>query len=255
MYAEERRSAMAQRISAQGRISVAALATDFDVTTETVRRDLSTLERQGVVRRVHGGAVPAATLRVIESGVADRSRTRTDDKDAIARHALRHLPQPGSTVLLDAGTTTAALASALPAQHPLTVITHSVPIAARLAGLAQVELHLLPGRVRPTTLAAVGPDAVAALASLRVDVAFVGTNGVSADHGLSTPDSEEASVKRAIIAAARSVVVLADASKIGEEHTRSFGRAEDVDVLVTSPGADDDALAALTAAGWEVEVA
>lgn len=255
MYAEERQDAMARRISRDGRISVAVLAGEFDVTTETVRRDLNALERQGLVRRVHGGAVPANALQAVEPGVADRTRTRAAEKESIARRALRYLPATGSTVLLDAGTTTAALAAALPTDHRLTVITHSVPIAARLAGHPQVDLHLLPGRVRATTLAAVGPDTVAALGTLRVDVAFVGANGVSVAHGLSTPDADEAHVKSAITRAARSVVVLADASKIGEEHTRRFAAVGEVDALVTCDGADPEELAALRDAGWEVEVA
>lgn len=255
MYAEERQSAMARRITADGRVAVTLLAEEFDVTTETVRRDLSALERQGLVRRVHGGAVPAGALRVAETGVDDRSHTRVEEKAAIARLALRYLPAPGSTVLIDAGTTTAALAAALPVDHRLTVVTHSVPIAARLAGLPHVDLHVLPGRVRTTTLAAVGPDTVAALAGLRVDVAFVGANGVSAEHGLSTPDADEAHVKHAVVRSARSVVALADASKIGEEQTRRFAEVHEVDALVTSEGADTTELDALRAAGWEVEVA
>lgn len=255
MYAEERQGAMAQRISAEGRMSVAALARDFEVTTETVRRDLSALERRGVVRRMHGGAVPASALRAVETGVADRTRTHAQAKSAIARRALHHLPPAGSTVLLDAGTTTAAFAAALPSDTALTVITHSVPIASRLAGHPRIELHLLPGRVRPTTLAAVGTDTVAALAPLRVDVAFVGANGVTAARGLSTPDADEAHVKSAIVRAARSIVVLADSSKIGEEQTRAFAGTDEVDALVTSQGAEADEIDALRAAGWEIDVA
>ncbi|WP_277499150.1 DeoR/GlpR family DNA-binding transcription regulator [Nocardioides sp. ChNu-99] len=255
MYAEERQNAIAQRVAAEGRMSVTALAAEFAVTTETVRRDLSGLERRGLVRRVHGGVVPADALHVIEAGVADRSRTRTAEKERIARLAVRYLPSPGSTVLLDAGTTTAALAAALPPAHRLVVVTHSVPIAARLAGLPQLDLHLLPGRVRPQTLAAVGPETVVHLERLRVDVAFVGANGISTAHGLSTPDAEEAAVKRSLVAAARSVVALADGTKVGEEHTRKFAELDEVDALVTTTDADPGELAALRATGLEVDLA
>lgn len=255
MYAQERQGAIAQRVAAVGRLSVTGLADEFDVTTETVRRDLTMLERQGLIRRVHGGAVPANALHVVEAGVADRSRTRTGDKERIAKRALRYLPPAGSTILLDAGTTTAQLAAALPAGHRISVVTHAVPIAARLAGLPQVELHLLPGRVRPTTLAAVGPETVLALSRLRVDVAFVGVNGISTEHGLSTPDAEEASVKRSLVLAARSVVVLADGSKVGEEHTRRFAELGEIDTLVTGGDVDPDELDGLRATGLEVDVA
>src|SRR6476660_27194 len=208
MYAEERQQAMAQLVAARGRLSVTVLADEYDVTTETVRRDLSALERMGLVRRVHGGAVPPDSLAVIESGLVERDATNTAEKERIARAALTLLPPAGSTVLIDAGTTTHRFASMLPRDHRLIVVTHAVPVAARLAGNPQIELHLLPGRVRTTTQAAVGADTVAALANLRADVVFLGTNGITADHGLTTPDWDEAATKRAMVAAARQVVVL-----------------------------------------------
>lgn len=255
MYAEERQQAMAQLVAARGRLSVNLLAEEYDVTTETVRRDLSALERMGLVRRVHGGAVPASSLAVIESGLVERDSANTTQKERIARAALALLPPAGSTVLIDAGSTTNRFASLLPRDHRLTVVTHAVPIAARLAGSPQIELHLLPGRVRSTTHAAVGVDTVAALSELRADAVFLGTNGVSVDHGLSTPDRDEAATKRAMVASARQVVVLADASKVGAESPVRFARLDDVDVLVTDDAIDDEERQALVDAGLEVVVA
>lgn len=255
MYAEERQQAMARSISHEGRLSVAQLAESFDVTTETVRRDLSSLERIGLVRRVHGGAVPASSLSVIESGVGERDRANTAAKDAIAAAALHQLPPPGSVIILDAGSTTARLAAILPRDHRLTVVTHAVPVAARLAGLPHIELHLLPGRVRPTTHAAVGTDTVAALHDLRADLAFLATNGISAGFGLTTPDRDEAATKRAIVGAGRRTVVLADSSKIGVETSQRFAAVGDVDVLVTDSGIARKDRRALEKAGLEVVVA
>ena len=255
MYAEERQQAIADLVGRRGRVSVVDLANRFDVTTETVRRDLSALERLNLLRRVHGGAVPVGTLTMVEIGLSDRDTANTAQKDRIAAAARELLPTSGATVLMDAGTTTARLASILPRDQDLTVITHAVPIAARLAPLANIELHLLPGRVRATTQAAVGTETVEALASIRVDIAFMGTNGISVGHGLSTPDRDEAATKRAMVASAQQVVVLADATKIGLERTVRFAALEDVDVLVT-----DDAIAradrkAFESAGLEVVVA
>ena len=207
-------------IGQDGRFSVTQLADTFDVTTETVRRDLSSLERIGLVRRVHGGAVRRARSRPSSprSGSATRPtsppRTRSPPP-----------PSPGSRrrvgrdprCRVDHG----AVRGRLPREHRLSVVTHAVPVAARLAGLPHIELHLLPGRVRPTTHAAVGTDTVAALGDLRADVAFVATNGLTADFGLSTPDRDEAATKRAITAVARRTVVLSDSSKIGVETARS----------------------------------
>ena len=255
MYAEERQQAMAQLVAARGRLSVTVLAEEYDVTTETVRRDLSTLERMGLVRRVHGGAVPAHSLAAIESGLVERDAANTDEKDRIARAALDLLPPAGSTVLLDAGSTTSRLASVLPRDHRLTVVTHAVPVAARLAGNPQIELHLLPGRVRSTTHAAVGPETVGALADLRVDVVFLGTNGITADHGLTTPDWDEAAAKRARVASARRTVVLADASKVGTEAPHRFASPEEIDVIVTDDAISTADRRELTRAGMEVVVA
>jgi DeoR family fructose operon transcriptional repressor len=158
-------------------------------------------------------------------------------------------------MLLDAGTTTARLAMMLPHDIQLTVVTNAVPIAARLAGSPGIDLHLLPGRVRATTHAAVGEDTVEALHRLRTDVAFVGTNGLSLAHGLSTPDHTEAAAKRAIVGCGRRVVVLVDSSKIGQEHTVQFAKLEDVDVVVTDAGIAPRDRAALESGGIEVVVA
>ena len=255
MYAEERQQAMAQLVSEHGRLSVAAIAERFDVTTETVRRDLSVLERMGLVRRVHGGAVPTSSLAVIESGLGERDQANTAQKELVAKAALEQLPPPGGTVLLDAGSTTGRFASRLPRDHRLTVITHAVPIAARLAAYPQIELHLLPGRVRTTTQAAVGADTVTALHHLRVDVAFLGTNGITVEHGLSTPDHDEAAAKRAMVGAARRVVCLTDASKVGTEAAIRFAALDEVDVIVTDSGIDDESRKAFEAAGPEVVIA
>ena len=255
MYAEERQKAIADLLSLRGRLSVAELATEYAVTTETVRRDLSLLERAGIVRRVHGGAVPAEALTVLEAKVGDRDQARAEEKERIGKAALDLLPRSGGSVLLDAGTTTARLAGLLPRDLPLTVVTNEVPIAARLAGMANIELHLLPGRVRATTQAAVGENTVEALRVLRTDVAFLGTNGVSLEHGFSTPDAAEAAAKRAMARAAQKVVVLVDSSKLGRENTVRFAELDDVDVVVTDSGISERDLTGLQARGLEVVVA
>jgi DeoR family fructose operon transcriptional repressor len=255
MYAEERQQAMAHLISRRGRLSVVQLSEEFDVTTETVRRDLSTLDRMGLVRRVHGGAVPAGSLTVIESGIGERDQSNTQAKEAIATAALSLLPAPDSVVVIDAGSTTSRFAAALPRDHRLTIVTHAVPVATRLAGLPQIELHLLPGKVRPATHAAVGADTVAALAELRADVAFIATNGITVGHGLTTPDSDEAATKRAMIACARRTVALADSTKFGVETAVRFATLDSLDVLVTDSDIEAADRRALESAGIEVVIA
>jgi DeoR family transcriptional regulator, fructose operon transcriptional repressor len=255
MYAEERHEAITGLVLQQGRVVVSDVAATLGVTTETVRRDLAQLERAGVLRRVHGGAVPTSGLASTEPLLADRDSAHAEQKDRIAKAAVDLVPAAGGSVLLDAGTTTSRLAALLPTDRQLLVITHAVPLAARLAGVPGISLQLLGGSVRGTTQAAVGPDTVQALSDLRADVAFVGTNALMPGHGLSTPNADEAAVKRALVRAGRQVVVLADSSKLSREHLIRFAPLSAVDVLVTDDGIDDDTLRALEADGIEVLVA
>ena len=255
MYPEERQQAIAATVMSQGRASVADLAQAYDVTTETVRRDLAVLDRAGLLRRVHGGAVPVRALHLVEPSVDERESTRAGHKHAIASAAAEFIPQSGATVLFDAGTTTARVAALLPPDRELLIVTNSVPIAARLASLTSVSLQLLGGQVRGLTQATVGERAVGMLESLRVDIAFIGTNGISVRHGLSTPDPGEAAVKRAMVGCANFVVVVADSSKIGREEFVSFAPIDRVDVLVTDSEITPEDRAALTEHGVDVVVA
>jgi DeoR family transcriptional regulator, fructose operon transcriptional repressor len=252
MYAEERQEAIAALVISKGRASVTELAQTYDVTTETVRRDLAALDKAGVVRRVHGGAVPARALHLVEPGVGERESTRSDFKDAIAAAAIDYVPRTGASMLLDAGTTTARIAALLPTDRELVVVTNSVPIAARLAATNSVSLQLLGGRVRGVTQAAVGEQTLRVLDSIRVDIAFIGTNAISVRHGLSTPDSEEAAVKRAMVRSANYVVVAADSSKVGREDFVSFAPISSVDTLITDTELDDADRLLLTEQGVEV---
>ena len=161
MYAPERQQAIAGLEREQGRVSVVEIAARFEVTTETVRRDLAALERGGLVHRVHGGAVAGGALSMLETEVAERDRAHAEQKDRIAKAALGLLPSAASAVLLDAGTTTMRLAALLPSDRPLTVLTNSVSIAHRLAGQSRLSVHLIGGRVRSLTQACVGQTACA----------------------------------------------------------------------------------------------
>ncbi|TSD96605.1 DeoR/GlpR transcriptional regulator [Skermania sp. ID1734] len=252
MYAEERQQAIASHVIAQGRASVTELAEVYDVTTETIRRDLAILDKAGVLRRVHGGAVPVRALRLVESAVGERESTRAEYKDSIAAAAIDYLPPSGASVLIDAGTTTARMAAKLPTDREMTVVTNSIPVAARLAGVRSVSLQMLGGRVRGLTQAVVGDQALRVLNTLRVDVAFIGTNAISLRHGLSTPDGDEAAVKRAMVRCANYVVVLADSSKVGREDFVSFASIGDVDVLITDLEVTDADRDQLIGSGVEV---
>jgi len=175
------------------------------------------------------------------------------EKAAIATAALHFVPDRG-TALLDAGTTTLALARLFP-DRELTVFTNSMAVGLELAHLSSVRLYLIGGRVRGRTLADVDDWALRQLADLKVDVAFIGTNGLTVARGLSTPDPAEAAVKREMCRAAQQVVVMADHTKVGEDAAVRFAPIDHVDALVTDAGLPLPERQALEEAGVEVVVA
>lgn len=255
VYAEERQHEIVTQARELGRVSVAELAVRFDVTPETIRRDLDALSGRGLLSRVHGGAVPAEKLRLAEASVDTRETSFPEEKLAIARRAVGLLPRrEGLTVVVDAGTTTARLCSLLP-DWVSTVVTNSVSSAGLLAERQDLEVLLLGGIVRNLTQATVGSNALDALRSLRVDVAFLGANGVSAAHGFSTPDPHEGAVKQAMVRCATQVYVLADASKLDNEYLVRFAEVDEVDALITDARLPGNKAAELRAAGLSVELA
>ncbi|MFD4034555.1 DeoR/GlpR family DNA-binding transcription regulator [Streptomyces sp. NPDC058637] len=250
MYAPERQQEILRLAGESGRVDVLSLAEEFQVTAETVRRDLKALDRAGLLRRVHGGAIPAGRLG-FEPGLAERDTVAADEKDRIAAAALGELPAEGN-IIIDAGTTTARLAAAVPVDSRLTVVTHALPVAARLADHPGISLHLVGGRVRHRTSAAVDAWALSAYSEINADVVFLATNGLSAEGGLTTPDLAEAAVKRAVITAARRVVLLADSAKFGQEHFARFGDLSQVDLLITDMGLSPEDARAIESRGTEV---
>ncbi|MEO3931706.1 DeoR/GlpR family DNA-binding transcription regulator [Pseudarthrobacter sp. ATCC 49987] len=267
MFAEERQQLIVGLITVSGRASVTDLAERFSITTETVRRDLAALEAAGSVRRVHGGAVSPDRFSTNEESILVRTDQRQPEKTRIAEAALALIPQDRTgSILIDAGSTTEALADLLAARTAATaalsgpgaelvVITHSLPIAAKLSGEPGIALHLLGGKVRGITQAAVGQSTVEAARRIRPDIAFIGTNGIHAAFGLSTPDPEEAAVKAAFVQSARRIVVLADASKLDAETLVQFASLKDLDTLITDTKPSQDLADALADAGVEVVVA
>lgn len=250
LYPQERHTRILELVATYGRVEVTTLADELEVTTETIRRDLTKLVRQGMVRRVHGGAIHVERLGY-EPTMSVRGERFAGEKERIGRAAVDLLPDGGS-ILLDSGTTTMTLARLLPQDRSLTVVTNSIPAAALLAAMPKVDFYLLGGRVRTRTAAAVGSWASTALAGLVVDVAFMGTNGLTAEHGLTTPNPDEAGTKAAMMAASRRVVLLTDHSKVGAVQFCKFGDLTEVDTILTDTGLDDETVERLSGHGPDV---
>ena len=250
MYAVERQRWLVDRARAAGSIDVNDVAQMLEVAPETIRRDLKTLERHGLVRRVHGGAVPVERLG-FEGALVNRATARQEEKVEIARAALSRLDNAES-IFIDEGTTGATVADLLEPQRPLTVVTSSLPVACQLAARPMLSVMVLGGRVRGHTLAAVDQWAIRMLEDFVIDVALIGTNGITIAHGLTTPDSAVAAVKRRAIASSRRTILLADHSKFGVDSSVRFADVREVDLVITDRGTSEGQLRPLRRLSIEV---
>lgn len=249
LYAVERQQSLLATLRAAGRIEVARAAAELQVTTETIRKDLTELEHQGLLRRVRGGAVPGDGLS-FEPAVSARTEY-TEEKKRIAHRALEELPRQG-TILIDAGSTTTFFAEMIPGDRDLTVFTSTLTIALALVSRPRLTVYTTGGRVRERTFAQVEGWALRGLREINVDVAFLGCNGIDVHTGLTTPDPVEADVKREMFAVARHRVLLTDHSKVGHASLRRYGSIGDIDLMITDSGIADSDAARLTAAGLEL---
>lgn len=233
-----------------GRVEVAELAGSLDVTQETVRRDLTALQQMGVIRRVHGGAI-LAEVGGFEPALAVRESVRVEEKARIARAALAWVPEEGA-IALDGGSTIHRLAEILPIDRSLTVVTNNLAVALPLADRKDLTVHIVGGRLRGRTLTTVDEVALAFLRTVHLDVVFLGTNGFSIERGMTTPDSAEAAVKRAFVAAARQRVLLTDHTKFGLDHFAHVADLAEIDVIVSDSALSDEAVSEIEAAGPKV---
>jgi DeoR family transcriptional regulator, fructose operon transcriptional repressor len=221
----------------------------LQVSQATVRGDLRDLDREGLLVRTHGGAIERVRAG-FEQGWNKRSAENLEAKQAIAAEAER-LVEDGDTILLDTGTTTVELARRLLGRRDLTVVTNDLPIAMLLEESPGVQIVLLGGTLRRGFHCTVGPAGLRMVEGLRVDKAFMATNSLSLEAGATTPDLQHAETKKAMIAIARKVILLCDASKIGRDSFVCFAGLEQIDALVTD-ALSDAQRAALEERGVEV---
>lgn len=242
----QRQEQILQEIQANGGVRVSDLTELLGVSDMTVRRDLDALARRGLVQKVHGGATLPGQGSTDEPGFEAKSGQQRPAKEAIARRAAEFV-QPGTAVAVSAGTTTHALARHLLRIPGLTVVTNSLPVAEVLhANRRPDHVVVLTGGVRTPSDALVGPVAVRAIRSLHVDLLFMGVHGIDPDAGFTSPNLMETETNRAMIAAARRLVVLADHTKWQVVGLSTIAALEDASMLITDSGLSDDARDLLT---------
>ncbi|CAE6755723.1 DeoR/GlpR family DNA-binding transcription regulator [Paraburkholderia nemoris] len=210
MLTSQRKQLILEALKRDGQVIARTLSVEFDVSEDTIRRDLRELAAEGQLQRVHGGALPASPAAVDFAG---RERIESASKAAIGRAAAGMIAH-GQIAFIDGGTTAVQLARHLPRDLRATIVTHSPSIAVELAEHAELEVIMIGGRLFRHSMVNVGAAAIESLSHIRADFYFMGVTGVHPQAGLSTGDMEEAYVKRALAEHAAETVVLASAEKL-----------------------------------------
>jgi len=247
-----RRQQILNLLEETGSLDVGDLADRFAVSVVTIRKDLDDLEREGLLQRTFGGAVFSHRSRFNKSFL-ERAGLHRREKRAIAAAALDYV-KDGDTIILDAGTTTLALAQLLKQQvKSAFIITCSVPVALELSS-AGYDILLLGGMVRNKSLALLGRETLAVLDRYRADKAFLGSSGFTAENGHTTPNPDDAQIKEAIMRVSEEIYVLVDSSKYGDQCLTRFAHLHDVDLTITDSHLSKNKAKVLEAAGATLRV-
>lgn len=241
----ERQSLILKRLQADGRVIAAALAQEWAISEDTIRRDLREMASAGLLKRVYGGALPA-TSEV--STLAERLTQKPERKELLAR-AAAPLLEPGLTVFIDAGSTNLAITRALPPGLRLTVITNAPVIAAALVDRQEIDVILLGGKLDHRTGAVIGARAIADVASFRPDICVLGSCGFDVEAGVSADDFDEAEFKRAIAQRSRSVLAAITNEKLGAPAPFHVVTVGETDRIVLEHDAAADQVRALSKSG------
>ncbi|MGN7295044.1 DeoR/GlpR family DNA-binding transcription regulator [Rhizobium sp. SAFR-030] len=250
MFAE-RKERIRALLRQNGRVVAAALASEFNVSEDTIRRDLRELAAAGLCERVYGGALPVSKG---SSSLSQRMAVAVDRKRNLAGKAVGFIT-PRSVVYLDAGSTNLAVAEALGEDLPVTVITNAPAIATALADKLGVETILVGGTIDRMVGGTVGANAIAAMAALRPDLCLIGTCAIDAEGGLSAFGFEDAAFKRFVLSRSRRTMVLATADKFEASAPYAFADAGQYQLLVTERGADAGRLGTIKDKGCEIVLA
>lgn len=250
---EQRRLRIVAALEGRDGVRAHGLAERFGVSVETIRRDLLLLEEQGLVRRVHGGAVRSGP-RTVEAPFAQRKVSRLKAKQAMARLAAQ-LVEADDTVIFDVGTSVTEVARALSGQFAGRAITNSLPTATVLAEHTDAEILVAGGRVRRGDLACSGDFTSDFYRRFHVDRAFLGSGGIHSEAGLTDYHLDEIASRRVIIDRARETYVLADSSKIGQVAVGEVCPLERLTAVITDDAADPAEVSAIEATGIRVLIA
>jgi DeoR family transcriptional regulator, fructose operon transcriptional repressor len=232
LFAEERKEKIMQLLTENSKIMVPELCKVFGVSPVTIRTDLRDLETDGKLKRTHGGAIPVGKA-AFESTSSIKEVEHIEEKKKIAFYAAQ-MVDDGDTIALDTGTTTLELAKCLTKKKDLTIVTNDLKIASYLeTNLKDADIIVIGGILRPGFHCMVGPLAISSLIGLNVDKAFMATNAFSYNKGFTTPDVNQAELKKSLIEIASEIIMLVDSSKLGHVSFVKFASLTDIDKLIT----------------------
>jgi DeoR/GlpR family transcriptional regulator of sugar metabolism len=251
MLTTERKVFILDVLRRDGRVVAKALSQELGLSEDTLRRDLRELASDGLLQRVHGGALPASPAT---ADLRARWSVAVASKDAVARVAAT-MVRPGQVVILDGGTTAVQMARHLPRDLRATVVTHSPSIAVELAEHRGIDVEIIGGRLFKHSMVAVGAIAAEAIAAIRADAFFMGVTGVHSEMGLSTGDAEEAAIKRALSRQSAETIVLASHEKLGSASPFRIMPLAAIDVLVVGPDTPPESLAPYQGLGFTIVTA
>jgi len=234
MLTTQRKQQILGILKREGQVIAKDVAEAMEVSEDTIRRDLRELAQEGLLQRVHGGALPASPA---VADFAGREALTAEGKVAIGRAAAGMI-RAGQVAILDGGTTARQVARHIPLELKATVVTHSPTIALELVNHAEIEVILIGGRMFKHSVVAVGAAAIEAIAGIHADVFFMGVTGVHAKTGLTTGDFEEAAVKRALCRAAAETYVLASSEKLGAASPYAVVPLDEVSGIIIEHGAE-----------------
>lgn len=252
MLNEERRRAIQEIVSDEGRGLVKDLAERLNTSLVTIRKDLEILHNRGLVQRTHGGALPLHAGALLDPSFQEKEKQHRKEKQRIGK-AAADLVKEGESVLLDSGTTTTAVARALRHRGRLTVVTNAVNISAELSG-TRIEVILTGGTLRENAFSLVGPLAEETLHRLSADILFLGVDGFDVHFGATTPNLLEASVNRVMVEVAKRTVVVCDSSKFGRRSLSLITAPSRIHEVITDNKIPKTDLNVLTEAGIKVTI-
>jgi DeoR family fructose operon transcriptional repressor len=252
LFAEERKQQILAALQRTPAVRAVDLGRALRVSVASIRRDLADLERSGLLKRTHGGAL-SNQLTAFEPSLAEKEDQYRAEKAAIAALAVSFV-QPGDTIFLDAGSTTRQIARELRPWRDLTVVTNALHIASELAA-SDLDVILTGGHLRRGVLSQVGPLTEQAIARLHVDKLFLAANGVDLTRGVTTPNMLEAQAKRTMVEHAREVILVADHSKFGHITFGGVCGLDDLDAIVTDDGLPGSVATAITDRGLALHLA